>query len=485
MNLEAPPPHNDQAEERLIGAMFIDPAAAQIAIEEVTEEDFYSPRHRQLFRAAKLCFTKHATLDEVFFDNFCKTENITEAITGGRDALGLIIAATPSAAGIEDYCALVKKSALDRKCIQICTELYAAAHLGRGGEELEKRGLIHAEPRSGDPFSWPPIETPEMRRTKPAQRPPVLIEGLAYQGAKISLTAPSKSCKTFTQQHLCVCVASGQPWHGMKVEQGGALYLNLELNRYSFWQRELAIYRAMGIEQPAGFDVWHLRGLNVTIEQLQSEIIRRVETGKYKLLCLDPLYKILASRDSNAANEMGDLLNRIESIGYQTGTSTLVAHHFAKGNASEKEVLDRGAGSFAIGADADTAMTLTPHEADDCFTLDFVVRDFAPLDSLVLRWNYPLFGVAEELDPGNLRKTTRGNVAPVTTETLLKFVTTIPRPRHLIVEECMKATGRGEKAVETAFANARCEGLIEVETLPRPGARPILRFYRKEKNAAN
>ena len=35
-------------------------------------------------------------------------------------------------------------------------------------------------------------------------------------GAKISLSGPSKSRKTFSQMHLAVCVATGSEWFGHK-----------------------------------------------------------------------------------------------------------------------------------------------------------------------------------------------------------------------------------------------------------------------------
>lgn len=323
---------------------------------------------------------------------------------------------------------------------------------------------------------WPDIETSEMRVSNPRPRPSVLIEGLAFAGSKISFTAPSKARKTFTQMHMGICIASGQKWHSFNTIPGRVLYVNLELSPYSFEERERAIYRAMQIDPSKDFDVWHLRGLHVTIEQLQEQMKSRVKHGEYALICFDPLYKVLAGRNENAANEMGDLLNRLESIGHEAGSSLLVTHHFTKGNASGKEAIDRAAGSGVIGRDADAMITLTPHEQDDCFTMECIVRDFAPIDPLVLRWEYPLFKEDIELNPDDLKQP--GQKAPITDDQVLAQVPTTPTIRGTIEEAIREATGRGFNSVQAAFSRVYKKGLIKVEQLPRQNARPVLRFYK-------
>ena len=211
MNLEAPPHHNDEAEERLLGAMFIDPAAAQIALAEITDEDFYSPRHRHIFHAARLCLQRHDTLDEAVFDAFCKSENITDALTGGREAIGHIIMATPGAGDIENYCALVKKSALDRKCLQVCIELYAAAQIGRGGEELERRGLIES------PAGENRTSILELCKYDTEHDPNNLIGNRwLCRGGSVLLIGQSGLGKSSLKTQFEICMALGLPFFGMR-----------------------------------------------------------------------------------------------------------------------------------------------------------------------------------------------------------------------------------------------------------------------------
>jgi replicative DNA helicase len=45
------PPHNDDAERAVIGAMLIDESAVLTARQYLTSEDFYSPAHKRIYDA--------------------------------------------------------------------------------------------------------------------------------------------------------------------------------------------------------------------------------------------------------------------------------------------------------------------------------------------------------------------------------------------------------------------------------------------------
>ena len=50
-------------------------------------------------------------------------------------------------------------------------------------------------------------------------------------------------------------------------------------------------------------------------------------------------------------------------------------------------------------------MTLTRHEEADCFTAEATLRNFPPLEPFVVRWAWPLFERANELNPAALKAT--------------------------------------------------------------------------------
>jgi len=115
--LEKVPPYDEAAEAGVLGAMLQDSRAADIAIEELKEEDFYLPRHRTLFALFSELFHKHANLDEVFVTSELARRGLLESV-GGKETIARLIMSTPSAAGIEAYCQLVRERAVRRELIE-------------------------------------------------------------------------------------------------------------------------------------------------------------------------------------------------------------------------------------------------------------------------------------------------------------------------------------------------------------------------------
>ena len=82
------------------------------------------------------------------------------------------------------------------------------------------------------------------------------------------------------------------------------------------------------------------------------------------MVILDPTYKILGSADENNATDISAMLNGIESLAVSTGAAVAVAGHFAKGNPSAKETIDRISGSGVFARDPDSLVVFTRHEEE-------------------------------------------------------------------------------------------------------------------------
>ena len=87
-----------------------------------------------------------------------------------------------------------------------------------------------------------------------------------------------------------------------------------------------------------------------------------------------------------------------------TGAALAISHHFSKGNQSAKEAIDRFSGSGVFARFPDALLTMTRHEEDDAFSVDPTVRNFAPVEPFVLRWQHPLMVRDGALDPAKLKK---------------------------------------------------------------------------------
>ncbi len=332
------------------------------------------------------------------------------------------------------------------------------------------------EPEPADPggVHWPALEDAADGQHTPADKPDDLIEGIAFEGSKISLSAPSKGRKTYFQIFIAICIAAGIPIFGRKVKQGRVLYLNLELCRYSFQRRVKEICRSLGVTLPPdSFHVWHLRGQCVSIEQLEIQLPSVCGHGRYVLSVFDPLYKLLGNRDENSAGQMADLLNRMERLSQRIGAAYLVAHHFAKGNAALKSAIDRSSGSGVVARDGDSIITLTPHKEDNCFAMEITCRDHAPIKPQVLRWECPVYRVDDALDPAVLAPArTRATAEKPKDEAksfeepawtrqtfAAAFVTKDAQLKAVIIAD---ATDRGMSAnkAEALFEQAEAKGLI-------------------------
>lgn len=248
----------------------------------------------------------------------------------------------------------------------------------------------------------PPVEFSEWIVKEIPDRPEI-IRGLLRHGDKMTIGGASKSKKTWFVSALALCVSAGRPWLGMPTNKTRVLFINLELQEKAFHSRMTAIREALGIRHTdSSLAVWNLRGERAAIESLQEDLEHH--RGEFGMIVFDPLYKILGKRKENAAEDMADLLGILEQIASDHDAAIVIPAHYSKGNQSEKESIDRISGSGVFARDADCIMSLTAHEQAECFTRETVLRSYAPIPSVVLRWEYPLFHEDSELDPAKLRR---------------------------------------------------------------------------------
>jgi hypothetical protein len=234
----------------------------------------------------------------------------------------------------------------------------------------------------------------------------VLIEGLLHQGGTMLLSGPSKARKTYTYLDAGISLASGIPWLGHPTRKSVVAYLNLELPPHLVAQRVAAICEHRKIPPPADLHIWNLRGQKVDIDTIERLLPPLIEQTAAEATILDPHYKVSATSgmEENSNDDQGLLLSRMEALLGNAGSALLLAHHFAKGSAADKNAIDRASGGGVFARWPDVFMSLTPHEIDDAMTVEFALRAFPPMAPYVIRWAYPTWERDTELDPGHLKK---------------------------------------------------------------------------------
>ena len=237
----------------------------------------------------------------------------------------------------------------------------------------------------------------DMSRKLPTQ----IIEGVLYRGGKLLIGGGSKARKSFLLLHLAYCAANGLPWFGWALPRGKVLFINLELFESEAACRLDKIRETIGGDD-ANIEVACLRGKLTSVEDLKRHAAA-IKNCAYQFIVIDPAYKLLGSRDENAAGHVADLLNSIQNMAEEANVAVAIAQHFSKGNQSMKEAIDRFCGSGVWGRDPDALIILTAHQEEDCYTADVILRSFKPKDPFVVRFEFPLFVVADDLDPGDLK----------------------------------------------------------------------------------
>lgn len=260
------------------------------------------------------------------------------------------------------------------------------------------------ETSAADTSQFPLIMKAKEFRQSIIVRPSEIIKGVLTQGARMVLAGPSKSRKSWVLLDLCYSVASGNDWMGIATTASRTLYTNFELRNHTIHDRINRISTARRIENDDLLDIWDLRGHACDIEMMVHEILRIIkDRPKYGLICLDPTYKLLGNRDENAAGEMTEFCSHLEWLAQESGAAVVAAAHFPKGVMGARISQDRIAGSGAFARDADAILTMTPHdkstEQNPMFTIESTLREFAPIDPFVVRWEYPLMQKELGVDP--------------------------------------------------------------------------------------
>ena len=249
----------------------------------------------------------------------------------------------------------------------------------------------------------PMVDMADLFKKPPAKPDEVICEMLHRRGL-MNIGGMSKARKSWVLGDLALSVATGEPWLGFATKKGKVLILNFEIDAGFYTERIGAIAAARGMALPRGvITCWNLRGYAADISKLRPAIMARVLGGKYDLVIIDPLYMLIGDRDESNAGDMTDMMNEFSQMAVRGNTAIAFATHFAKGNAANKNSIDRASGSGVLARYPDVIATLTEHEEEECVTLEVTVRNNKPIPKVGLRWQFPMFQRDESIDPKNLK----------------------------------------------------------------------------------
>lgn len=120
-------PRNVEAEQSVLGAMFLSKNAAQRAVESLEKELFYSNVHSKIFECLKNLTERKIPIDITTVTSELENKKILKEI-GGIEYLSDIVNAVPTAANIDYYIKIVEENALLRRLIEVSTEIATSGY---------------------------------------------------------------------------------------------------------------------------------------------------------------------------------------------------------------------------------------------------------------------------------------------------------------------------------------------------------------------
>ena len=125
------PPQNTDSEKALLGSIMLRPEVFYDILDIISDDCFYSEKHRLVFGAMTDLFAKKEPIDLLTLSSLLKEQNQLEII-GGNTFLTELVETVPSSANAEHYAKIVHKKYMMRRLIGV-------------GEEVSNLGYNEAE----------------------------------------------------------------------------------------------------------------------------------------------------------------------------------------------------------------------------------------------------------------------------------------------------------------------------------------------------
>ncbi|MBA4602886.1 replicative DNA helicase [Thermoactinomyces mirandus] len=139
------PPHNQEAEQAVLGAILLDPSVLISVNERLKSEDFYRQAHQKLFQVMNELADKGEPVDLVTLTAELNDRKLLDEI-GGVPYLNELASVVPTAANVGYYAKIVEEKAILRRLIRAATQIAASGYtrqeeLGQLLDEAERKIL--------------------------------------------------------------------------------------------------------------------------------------------------------------------------------------------------------------------------------------------------------------------------------------------------------------------------------------------------------
>lgn len=330
MHLDQIPPHDAESEAAVLGSMLVSPVAAEVAVELLTENDFYNSRNRLAFRAFSSAVFETGEVDPLEVTPRLQGLGLVNGQGAGR-LLGEYLEGRFHPGNVERYARLVKEAGRKRIAHELAirilgklnqeapTDTELSALIGEAYDQLGG-AHDHGEPRdlhelaegiAHDALEGQPLETLGLRTGIGEKAFDELTHGLR-PNRYIVLAARTGVGKSTLVEALCTGCRANNPDAGVPLLIStemhpdetalGALASAAGVHRMGLLKRNLtelqreSVRKTVGNKKLAGVQTAFMCG--ATLAQVRAVALRHKRRYGLPLLVIDVVSKLKANGET-------------------------------------------------------------------------------------------------------------------------------------------------------------------------------------------
>ena len=339
MNGREPTPYNLDAEQAVLGAILLDNAAIDTAMEIICPEDFSKESHRDVYKAMLEMKQDGEAIDIITLTGKFRKAGKLNAV-GGAAFLATLVNKVPNAANIKYHCRIVKDNADRRGFAKVFNDALDEIKTGHDLADVVAKTRNSFESISNEltaSAKIPLISSVDFMAQE-ANEIDWVVKDFIASGTLNLLAGSSSGYKTWLSMYLGLCVAEGRDFIGRKVIKTTVIYIDRE-NPRTVWKDRLS-----RLGESACLKLWPSWDEPPSLEKGNKVYLALAK--EKPLMILDSLIRF-HSEEENEASGMSRVMGNLRAL-CNAGATVLVLHHMGK----DEDSLYRGSSEILGGVDA-------------------------------------------------------------------------------------------------------------------------------------
>lgn len=345
---ERQPPHSAEAEQAVLGALWLDNSSLALVSDLISSESLWFDQHRLLWDATVAIIQAGQPADVLTVHARLEQRGLAER-AGGLRYINEVAQAAMSSRNVRRYAEIVTERYAERELIAAGAQIQALSwQTGLGlAERIDRIGSLLARAeglRKGVGARMPFLNLDQLRET--AQQVRWAVKHVVPASSVGMLFGGSGTFKSFIALDLALHVVHGLPWLGRLTTQAAVLYIAAE-GGAGLWTRIHAWHKARGIKW--GDVPFYVVPAAVDLQQDAWRVVDAAQAVGVSpaLVVVDTLSQTYGGEE-NSANEMAAYLRELGARFRDLWQcAVLLVHH------TGHQATERPRGSSAIRSNVD------------------------------------------------------------------------------------------------------------------------------------